>query len=432
MHAPRFPILTKLRPSHRLIRPTPNFLSLPNWRSIHHPSAVHPIRHPRDQVTHFSTRVDSTIMSTIGHEHALHLAIVGIGGVGSELIQQLVNSPYPMSIAAISNSRKMLLFTDGTSCFIPKSGADALDDPNAQAASLDGLLDALSDLAQRKPGKVVLVDNTASQVVAETYPRFLDAGIHVVTPNKKAFSGSLELYKRIVGPIADRVSGRGVFYNEATVGAGLPIISTLKDLVNTGDQVKKIEGVFSGTLSYIFNEYSRGNQGGPSFSSIVQIAKENGYTEPNPGDDLNGADVARKLTILSRMIPGLLDLLPNGHLDVRPTSLVPEPLRDADASTFLQRLPEFDAGIAAKRDGAAKRGNVLRYVGVIDVEQRKVEAKLDEYPKTHAFATSLQGSDNIIMFHTARYGARPLLVQGAGAGNAVTAMGVGSDILKLF
>ncbi|KAI9567452.1 homoserine dehydrogenase-domain-containing protein [Boletus coccyginus] len=132
------------------------------------------------------------------------------------------------------------------------------------------------------------------------------------------------------------------------------------------------------------------------------------------------------------MITSLFDLLPNGHLDVRPTSLVPEPLRDADASTFLQRLPEFDAEIAAKRDGAAKRGNVLRYVGVIDVEQRKVEAKLDEYPKTHAFATSLQGSDNIIMFHTARYGARPLLVQGAGAGNAVTAMGVGSDILKLF
>jgi len=150
------------------------------------------------------------------------------------------------------------------------------------------------------------------------------------------------------------------------------------------------------------------------------------------------------------MIPGLLDHLPNGHLDVRPTSLVPEPLRDADASTFLQRLPEFDVEIAAKRDGAAKRGNVLRYVGVIDVEQRKVEAKLDEYaslcgrvgsmaehvwnryPKTHAFSTSLQGSDNIIMFHTARYGARPLLVQGAGAGNAVTAMGVGSDILKLF
>jgi len=177
-------------------------------------------------------------MSSISHEHALHLAIVGIGGVGSELIEQFVNNPYPMNIAAISNSRKMLLFTDGTGCFIPKSGVNALDDPSAQAASLDGLVDALSDLAQRKPGKVVLVDNTASQVVAETYPRFLDTGIHVVTPNKKAFSGSLELYKRIVGPIADRVSGRGVFYNEATVGAGLPIISTLKDLVNTGDQVR--------------------------------------------------------------------------------------------------------------------------------------------------------------------------------------------------
>ncbi|KAG6377503.1 putative HOM6-homoserine dehydrogenase [Boletus reticuloceps] len=371
--------------------------------------------------------------SAADRDRILHLAIVGLGGVGSEIIQQIIDSdsPYPMSITAISNSRKMLLFTDGTS-FLPKWRAGGLDDPNAQAASLDGLFDALSDVAQRKPGKVVLVDNTASQAVAEAYPRFMDAGIHIVTPNKKAFSGSLELYKHIIESPADRMTGRGVFYNEATVGAGLPIISTLKDLVHTGDKVKKIEGVFSGTLSYIFNEYSKGDQGGPSFSSIVHIARANGYTEPHPGDDLNGADVARKLTILSRMIPGLLDLLPNGHVDVRPTSLVPEPLRDADAPTFLQRLPEFDADMSAKRDEAAKRGNVLRYVGVIDVEQRTVEAKLDEYPKTHAFATSLQGSDNIIMFHTARYGARPLLIQGAGAGNAVTAMGVGSDILKLF
>ncbi|KAF8137409.1 putative HOM6-homoserine dehydrogenase [Boletus edulis] len=371
--------------------------------------------------------------SAVDRDRTLHLAIVGLGGVGSEVIQQIIDSdnPYPMSIAAISNSRKMLLFT-GDTCFLPKWSAGGLDDPNAQAASLDGLFDALSDVAQRKPGKVVLVDNTASQAVAEAYPRFMDAGIHIVTPNKKAFSGSLELYKHIIESPADRMTGRGVFYNEATVGAGLPIISTLKDLVYTGDKVKKIEGVFSGTLSYIFNEYSKGDQGGPSFSSIVHIARANGYTEPHPGDDLNGADVARKLTILSRIIPGLLDLLPNGHVDVHPTSLVPEPLRDADASTFLQRLPEFDAEMSAKRDEAAKRGNVLRYVGVIDVEQRRVEAKLDEYPKTHAFATSLQGSDNIIMFHTARYGARPLLIQGAGAGNAVTAMGVGSDILKLF
>lgn len=177
-------------------------------------------------------------MNAIDRERALHLAIVGLGGVGSELIQQLSDIPYPFSIAAISNSRKMLLFTDGTSCFVPKRGTNAIDDPSAPAASIDALLDALSGLAQRKPGKVVLVDNTASQAVAETYPRFLDAGIHVVTPNKKAFSGSLELYKRIVGSVADRIQGRGVFYNEATVGAGLPIISTLKDLVNTGDKVR--------------------------------------------------------------------------------------------------------------------------------------------------------------------------------------------------
>lgn len=178
-------------------------------------------------------------MSRIDREHALHLAIVGLGGVGSEFLQQLIDgdSPYPMSIAAISNSRKMHLFTDGTTNFRPSRGTTVLDDPSAQAASMDVLLDALSGLAKRKPGKVVLVDNTASEAVAETYPGFLDAGIHVVTPNKKAFSGTLELYKRIIGAAGDWMRGRGVFYNEATVGAGLPIISTLKELVYTGDKV---------------------------------------------------------------------------------------------------------------------------------------------------------------------------------------------------
>lgn len=184
-------------------------------------------------------------MSRLGREHTLHIAIVGLGGVGSEFLQQLIDgdSPYPMSIAAISNSRKMLLFTDGTSCFRPTRGTIVLDDPNLQTASLDGLFDALSGLAERKPGKVVLVDNTASEAVAETYPRFLDAGIHVVTPNKKAFSGSVELYKRIIGTVTNRTTGRGVFFNEATVGAGLPIISTLKDLVNTGDKVGCVDRI---------------------------------------------------------------------------------------------------------------------------------------------------------------------------------------------
>ncbi|KAF9225910.1 aspartate kinase homoserine dehydrogenase [Gyrodon lividus] len=375
-------------------------------------------------------------MSSLASTKAIHVAVVGLGGVGKELMKQLIETPYPIKIAAISNSRKMLLFTDGTACFSRVQWATALDAADAPDTDLDVLRDALGALARKSPSMVVLVDNTSSEAVANVYPMFLDAGVHVVTPNKKAFSGDLGLYKSIIGGESRSPAElpRGAFYNESTVGAGLPIISTLKDLVNTGDKVKKIEGVFSGTLSYIFNEYSKGQEGGPSFSSIVQVAKANGYTEPHPGDDLNGADVARKLTILSRMIPGLLDLLPNGYVDVRPTSLVPEALRGADAQEFMQRLPEFDSDISRKRDGAARRGNVLRYVGVIDVAkgQGEVKAKLEEYPKTHAFATSLQGSDNIIMFHTERYGARPLLIQGAGAGNAVTAMGVMSDLLKLF
>ena len=175
-------------------------------------------------------------MSRFGPKQALHLALVGIGGVGSEFLRQITVSPHPVSIAAISNSRKMLLFTDGTTCFKPTPGTIALDDPDAQPASLDRLFGALSGLVQRKLGRVVFVDNTASEAVAETYPRFLDAGIHVVTPNKKAFSGSIKLYKRIIG-VTCPTTGRGLFFNEATVGAGLPIISTLKDLVQTGDEV---------------------------------------------------------------------------------------------------------------------------------------------------------------------------------------------------
>ncbi|KAF9239778.1 homoserine dehydrogenase-domain-containing protein [Melanogaster broomeanus] len=364
-----------------------------------------------------------------GPKKALHVAVVGVGGVGKELMQQLMDVPFPFNVAALSNSRKMLLFTDGTACLNGSQWAAALDGADAPDADLEVLHAALEGLAKRSTNKVVLVDNTSSEVVANMYPEFLSAGIHVVTPNKKAFSGDLALYKSIIGG-EEEAQGpaelpRGVFYNESTVGAGLPIISTLKDLVNTGDKVNKIEGVFSGTLSYIFNEYSKGQERRP-------VAKANG--NPTPGDDLNGADVARKLTILSRMIPGLLDLLPKGHEDVKPTSLVPQALRGVDAQEFMRRLPEFDSDIARKRDEAARRGNVLRYVGVIEVNEGrgKVEAKLEEYPKTHAFATSLQGSDNIIMFHTERYGARPLLIQGAGAGNAVTAMGVMSDLLKFF
>ena len=222
-------------------------------------------------------------------------------------------------------------------------------------------------------------------------------------------------------------------------------------------QVVKIEGVFSGTLSYIFNEFSPVSGAERSFSSVVKIAKEQGYTEPHPADDLSGADVARKLTILSRLIPGLANSLPEGYKSVSITSLIPQKLQNeglgANGDEFVERLKAFDGEYEALQKKAVSEGNVLRFVGVIDVSQGIIKAALQpyvfslilgrshsltiklaistRYPKTHPFATSLSGSDNIIAFHTERYGARPLIVQGAGAGAAVTAMGVLSDLFKL-
>ncbi|ETW78080.1 hypothetical protein HETIRDRAFT_148757 [Heterobasidion irregulare TC 32-1] len=367
-------------------------------------------------------------MSSSSALKSVYVAVVGVGLVGGEFIQQLLSFPSPnhFRIVSLSSSKTSIFHHEG------------LEFPNAdwktqlQTSSTDpSLPKLLQDLARLvRPGAdVVLVDNTSSDDIAVFYPEVLKAGINIITPNKKAYSAGLTLYEKILAASLD--SGAR-FLNEATVGAGLPIISTLKDLVATGDKVTKIEGVFSGTMSYIFNEFSTGKAGGPSFSSVVSVAREKGYTEPHPADDLNGADVARKLTILSRIIPSLRSALPEGYQSVKTTSLVPTELEGVKTGDeFVSKLPAFDDHYDQMRTEATRENKVLRFVGVIDVESGLIKADLEKYPDTHPFATSLGGSDNIVMFHTERYGARPLIVQGAGAGAAVTAMGVMSDLLKL-
>jgi len=360
----------------------------------------------------------------------IQIAVVGVGLVGTDFISQLLSfpTPTPFRLISLSSSKKTLFSPSGLSFSSAGWKADLAQSNDTR--SFTSLPQALAALVA--PGqKVVLVDNTSSEDVAASYPTFLSHGINIITPNKKAYSGDLSLYEDILTASAQS-DGVARFLNEATVGAGLPIISTLKDLVATGDKVTKIEGVFSGTLSYIFNEFSTGQSTGPSFSSVVSIARQKGYTEPHPGDDLNGADVARKLTILSRTIPALRAALPAGYKSVDTTSLIPTQLEGIPSGDdFMDRLPAFDAHFHGMREEAAREGMVLRFVGVVDVESGNIKASLEKYPNTHPFATSLGGSDNIVMFHTERYGARPLIVQGAGAGAAVTAMGVMSDLLKL-
>ncbi|RDX45101.1 aspartate kinase homoserine dehydrogenase [Lentinus brumalis] len=368
------------------------------------------------------------ILNLASTTKTFRIAVVGVGLVGGEFIKQLLTfpTPSPFRLVSLSSSKSTVFAPDGLSV-----SASNWQDELASSGRKPNLQLLLRELASLvKPGQeVVLVDNTSSNDVAALYPQFLEFGVHIITPNKKAFSSELSLYEQILAASLD--SG-AKFLNEATVGAGLPIISTLKDLVATGDNITKIEGVFSGTMSYIFNEFSTGKEGGPSFSSVVSIAREKGYTEPHPADDLNGADVARKLTILSRFVPSLRSALPSGYQSVNTKSLIPPELEGIDSGDeFIKRLPEFDAHFDKLRADAFKEGKVLRYAGVIDVATGVIKADLEKYPVTHAFATALGGSDNIIMFHTERYGARPLVVQGAGAGAAVTAMGVMSDLLKL-
>lgn len=337
-------------------------------------------------------------MSSSSSSKTVNVAVVGCGLVGKEFLAQLAKYAGPVQFKVVSVQRSSAM-------------ARSLDGGVTAASALDQPAMSMAELAAWLPSPGIMVDNTSSDEIAAAYPLFLNRGLGVATPNKKGFSGERALW--------DAVQADGLCYHESSVGAGLPIISTLKDLVATGDKIQRIEGVFSGTLSYIFNTFSSSDA---PFSQVVAVAKDKGYTEPDPRDDLNGMDVARKLTILSRLAG-----LEAGDFPVK--SLIPDALAQSTKDEYLARLPEFDGDMSALRDAARKEGKVLRYVGKIDVAAGKVAVALESVAADHPFA-SLKGSDNVVAFYTQRY-PQPLVIQGAGAGAAVTAMGVLSDVIKL-
>ena len=246
--------------------------------------------------------------------------------------------------------------------------------------------------------------------MAEAYPFFLEKKINVITPNKKGFSGSHQLWRDIFSAASNGSGSGGYIFHESTVGAGLPVLSTLHDLIDTGDEIHKVEGVFSGTMSFLFNSFMPVSGGGGSFSAEVKNAKERGYTEPDPRDDLNGLDVARKLTILAR-IAGL-EIESPASFPVQ--SLIPKELESAKSSDeFLLRLPEFDSEMEKLKREASEEGKVVRFIGSIDVGKQEVKVGLEKFEHSHPIA-ALKGSDNIISFYTKRYGSNPLIIQGAG------------------
>ncbi|KAJ1554967.1 hypothetical protein HK096_010972 [Nowakowskiella sp. JEL0078] len=352
------------------------------------------------------------------------IALVGPGLVGSEVISQIANAGLrrgapKFSVIGIINSKRMVLNLNSINLSSWQSDLSN----SADAADLDKFIQIIS---QPSNGHVVVVDCTSSDFVAKKYPAWLELGLHLVTPNKKGFSGDIGLFKKLK-ELSSSGTRRPLVYHESTVGAGLPIISTLNDLVRTGDEIVKIEGIFSGTLSYLFNNFSSASIASPQkFSNIVTVAKDSGYTEPDPRDDLNGMDVARKVVILGRVAG--VDLSTE-TLEIE--NIVPEQLRsEPSADVFMTKLPQFDDHFQKLNLDARKNGKVLRYVGLVDVQNpTNSSVKLSEYNESHPFAT-LKGSDNIISFITKRF-PNGLIIRGAGAGASVTAFGIFSDILKI-
>jgi aspartokinase/homoserine dehydrogenase 1 len=263
----------------------------------------------------------------------------------------------------------------------------------------------------------VIVDCTSSEHLARSYVNWLRRGIHVVTPNKKAGSSDFVYFDELRQ--ASRESSAHYLY-ETTVGAGLPILQTLRDLTQTGDEILKVEGVLSGTLSYLFNSFD----GSRPFSEVVAEARQKGFTEPDPRDDLSGMDVARKVVILAREM-GLRTELENVELQ----GLIPPGLEAGTVEEFLRALPAHDHVITGLFKDATSRDERLRYVGSV-ARDGKATVRLESVPASHALA-GLHLTDNLVQFQTLRYTPNPLIVQGPGAGPEVTAAGIFADILRL-
>ncbi|WPG99092.1 putative homoserine dehydrogenase, catalytic, aspartate/homoserine dehydrogenase, NAD-binding [Acrodontium crateriforme] len=360
-------------------------------------------------------------------------AVVGVGGVGKAFLAQLdfvrqrlakQNPAIDLRLVLVRRSTKQIASKE-FSHLDTNTVLKSLESSNEALPSFEDTVQHLSSA----PGRVILVDNTSDLKLASTYPSILARGVSVVTPNKKGFSDNYKLWNDIFTAAANGSgpSTNGYVFHESTVGAGLPVLSSLRELIDTGDEVTRIEGVFSGTMSFLFNSFMPVGGGGGAFGAEVAKAKELGYTEPDPRDDLNGLDVARKLTILAR-IAGLPVESPTSF---PVESLIPKELESCQSGDeFLQRLPEFDGQMDSLKAAAAKEGKVVRFVGSIDMATKSVKVGLQKFDVSHPIA-ALKGSDNIINFYTKRYGSNPLIIQGAGAGGDVTAMGVTADLLKV-
>jgi len=347
----------------------------------------------------------------------LELHLLGVGLVGRQfLVQlQLLAKRMPqvaasMKLCAVANSRRMLLDADGL------DPATALDQLEARGEPMDAEKMRASVRA-RRPDHAVMVDCTTAKSLADSYVTFVDAGFHLVSASKIANSGAMESWRELRRMLDRR--GR-CFHYETNVGAGLPILGTLRDLRHGGDRIQCLEGILSGSLSYIYGRLDEG----ADFSQAVREAREAGFTEPDPRDDLSGLDVARKALILHREMGGELEL---GQVDVQ--GALPAGF-DATGSVaeFMARLPELDAPFRARLAELKAQGKSLRYAATVTPEGCRVGAI--EVDALHPLSV-IRGGENALCLATEAYHPHPMVVRGYGAGAAVTATGVLADVLRI-
>lgn len=348
----------------------------------------------------------------------LNVFLMGTGLIGSTLLRQIEKQreylkkarSMEIQLVAASNSRKMLFNEDGLSLPAIKKNLDE----KGESASVQRFINRMIGM---NLSQSIFVDCTSNEEIVRHYEEILDKSISIVTPNKIANSGSYVQYAKL----KTKSGKRNVkFLFETNVGAGLPVINTLNDLLQSGDRILKIEAVLSGTLSFIFNTYKSGQR----FADVVKEAQQRGFTEPDPRIDLSGKDVARKLLILARESGLPLEMNQIKIENILPSSC----LKAKTIAKFYEELNKADAFFEKRRAAAEKKGKVLRFVARL--ENKKASIALLEVDSSHPFY-NLSGSDNIISFTTDRYKERPLVIKGPGAGAEVTAAGVFAEIIGL-
>jgi homoserine dehydrogenase len=353
----------------------------------------------------------------------INIAIFGKGLVGGALIDQIIENTQSilerrklqLNVFAVSNSKKVFLNKNGVS----KNWKEDLLEKGDDNVSIEDII-AFANAHHFE--NLIAVDNTASINFVSNYIPFIEAGFDLVSCNKIANTLSFDFYKEVRLKLKEY---KKQYLYETNVGAGLPLIDTIRLLHESGENITKIRGVFSGSLSYLFNTFSAENV---SFSKILQDAIDKGFTEPDPREDLGGNDVARKLLILARELD-----LENELSEVEIKNLIPENLRDGSVDEFLDNLDLLNVEYQNLKENQ-KPNQVLRYIGELSGDLSKNKGKLEVKLVSTSKSTplgSLKGSDAIFEIYTESYGEQPIVIQGAGAGASVTARGVFGDILRL-